>query len=101
MIILKGKYQGETIKIAFDFLSRLAVGETISTQAVSATTYSGTDASPSAIISGVATASGSIVTQTITGGVAGVIYNLVCAITTSLGQTLHISAFLAVQPDSV
>lgn len=99
--MLNGKYQGETIKETFNFLSRLSIGETILTQVVTATTYSGIDATPAAIISGVASGSGSIVTQAITAGVVGVIYTLMCTITTSLGQTLQLSAFLTVQPNSV
>ena len=99
--MLNGKYQGETVKETFNFLSRLSTGETILTQVVTATTYSGIDATPAAIISGVASSSGSIVTQAITAGVVGVIYTLMCTITTSLGQTLQLSAFLVVQPNSV
>ena len=34
-----------------------------------------------------------------TAGVLGVIYELLCIVTTSLGQTLEISAYLAIIPD--
>lgn len=84
----------------FDFTSDLAVGETISTQVVTATVYSGTDANPSAIISGVASASGAIVSQKITAGTAGVIYTLLCTITTSASQTLTIAGYLAVMTEA-
>jgi hypothetical protein len=95
---LKGIYQGETKLVPFNFSSDLASGETISTKAVTATVYSGTDASPSAVISGSATSSGAIVTQKVIGQTLGVIYELLCEITTSLGQTLRQVGLLAVIP---
>lgn len=92
------KLQGATAKYTFDFSSQLGVGVTISTQAVTAAVYSGTDASPSSIISGSATASGAVVTQAITGGTTGVVYVLTCQITTSDSQTLQLVAYLPVIP---
>lgn len=90
------KLVGATLSLVFDFISDLSPGETISTQTVAATVWSGTDGSPSAIISGSATASGSKVTQKVTAGVSGVIYQLLCTITTSLGQTLQSAGYLAI-----
>lgn len=98
-IVQPTKLLGEVATLPFDFLTSLAVGETISTKTVTATVYSGTDATPSAIVSGSATSSGSIVSQKITGGVLGVIYELLCQVTTSAGQTLQLSSYLAVVPD--
>jgi len=88
----------ETQRLQFDFISDLAEGETISTQSCACVVYSGTDASPSNVISGSATASGTVVTQLITGGTLGVIYTITCSITTSLGQTLKQSGQLAIVP---
>jgi hypothetical protein len=96
-IHLQPKVPTSVEKVVFDFISRLGVGETISTQVVAAALYSGTDATPSAMISGTATASGTKVTQTITGGLVGNIYDLTCTITTSTGQTLTLSGFLAIE----
>lgn len=93
------KLLGETVTETFDFTSRLAAAETISTQVTTATVYSGTDASPSSIISGSASSSGQKVTQKITGGTLGVTYLLLCTITTSASQTLELSAFLTIIPD--
>ena len=93
---LPSKLQGETETYQFDFSSRLAVGETISTQSCAAAVYSGTDASPSAIISGSATASGAVVSQKLTAGTVGVIYEVICTITTSAGQTLLLAGYMAV-----
>jgi hypothetical protein len=39
------------------------------------------------------------VSQKVTGGTAGNIYNLICTITTSAGQTLKISGLLAILPE--
>lgn len=99
--IFGGKRAGETRLLAFDFAPLLASGETLSTQSVAATVYTGTDASPSAIISGSASASGSVVSQKVTAGTAGNIYNLVCTVTTSAGQTLKLAGVLAILPDQV
>lgn len=96
---LDPKLLNETRSYTFDFSSRLASGETISTQVVTASVYSGVDSSPSSIISGSATASGAIVTQKITAGTVGVLYELLCQITTSAGQTLDLAGFLAIIPD--
>ena len=84
----------------FDFISSLQPGETIASQSVTASVYSGLDPNPGALVSGAASVqSVTQVWQLITGGVVGVIYELLCTITTSLGQTLSISAYQAVIPD--
>lgn len=95
------KLAGETTTLTFDFAARLGVSETISTQVTTCAVYSGTDANPSAVISGAASASGTVVSQNVTGGVVGVMYQLVCTITTSLGQTLQMSGFFTVVPDVI
>lgn len=101
MTLLPAKTSTTTQKVVFDFISQLAVGETISSQAVVATVWSGVDANPSAVVSGAATASGTKVTQTVAGGVAGTIYKLVCTIGTNASQSLQIIAYLAVVNDPV
>lgn len=90
------KIDSADIFLSFDFVSQLATGETITGATVSADLFSGTDANPSAIVSGAETVSGSIVQQLIVDGVAGVIYLLSCAVTTSLGATKTIQGYLAV-----
>lgn len=97
---LQPKASGDTRREVFDFISKLSSGETISgVPVVTCTVWSGVDASPSSVVSGYATASGAKVTQTLTGGVAGVIYKLVCTAVTSLGQTLTLTGYLAVIGD--
>lgn len=96
-VVFATKYVGETKKLTFDFLADLGVTETISTATVTAAVYSGTDATPSAIISGLASISGSVVTQTIVAGTSGVTYLLTCTATTSASQVLIITAYLTIE----
>lgn len=91
------KLSGSTEQEIFDFISRLAIGETISSATVTASVYTGVDASPSAILSGSASISGTQVTQMVTAGVVGVIYQLSCAATTSAGKILLLQGLLAVE----
>lgn len=97
-ITLEAKPSGETCTEIFDFTSRLALAETISTATVTAAVYSGTDASPSAVVSGSASISGAQVSQKLTAGTLGVTYLLTCTVTTSTSQTLSIFAFLTIVP---
>jgi hypothetical protein len=90
------KNQGTNFYAVFDFSKDLAVGETISTASVAAVVYSGTDAGVAGIILGAATVSGKQVTQTITGGVIGVTYLLICAIATSATKVRMQDGYLAV-----
>lgn len=89
---------GEIGPVTFDFTSAMTAAETISTQVVAASVYSGVDANPATLISGAATASGKVVSQTLAPSIEGNIYQLVCTITTSLGKTLKQSSYLAVVP---
>jgi len=73
---------------SFNFQDQLAVGETISSATVTAAVYSGTDASPSSLISGAASVSGATVSQVIAAGTAGVTYVLTCTAITSLSHTI-------------
>jgi len=95
------KAPNEVQTYSFDFTSRLAASETISTKVVTASVYSGTDASPESIIYGAASSSGAIVSQKIGAGVLGVTYLLVCSITTSTGQVLQLGAYLVIAPETV
>ena len=98
-VILPAKKLGETVFIAIDFISKLGVGETITGAVCTCTVYTGNDPNPSAVINGVAQVSGTIVDQLVTGGVLGTIYEILAKATTSLGQTLELSGFLAIVPD--
>ena len=97
-ISFDGKLSGETVIETFEFGARLVVGETLSTASTTAVVYSGTDSSPSSVISGSASISGTHVTQAVTGGTTGNVYLLTCAVTTSLGQTLEMQGYLTIIP---
>ena len=98
-VTLPAKKIGETVIVPFDFISKLAMGETISGAVTTATVYTGVDSNPGAIIDGTATINGTVVNQLVTGGVLGTIYSLLVAATTSLGQTLELSGYLAIVPN--
>jgi hypothetical protein len=82
------KFTTEDKPLSFDFSQMLATGETISTASCSALVIDGTDASPSSLLSGSATISGTKVYQRVHNGTAGVTYRLVMTITTSASNTL-------------
>lgn len=96
MILMEYKAPAEARRQVFDFISQLQPSETISSATVASTVWTGTDASPSSMISGAAAISGTKVTQLIVGGVAGNVYRLNCTAVTSLGQTLILTGYLPV-----
>ena len=96
LTIIPSKLSTETVNIMFNFVSSLAQGETIESQMVSSVVYSGTDSNPSAMVAGSASQANGQVIQGITGGNPGTIYDIVCRVTTSLGQALVNQGFLAV-----
>lgn len=97
--IFDPKYMGETKNYVFDFISQLALGETLDTAEVTATVYAGDDDAPEDIVNGAANISNEQVSQSFTGGVIGVTYFVVCEVTTSEDQTLRLGAYLAIQPN--
>ncbi len=80
----------------FDFLSDLAVGETISSASVAVTVFSGSDNNPNNTKSGSVSIDGSKVYQFFDNGTNGVLYLPTCTANTSLGQELQLSAYMAV-----
>lgn len=93
------KKLGEVVTIPFNFVGDLAPGETLVTPTVTAVVYTGVDAAPANIRSGNPTIVGTTINQNIRNGVVGVVYGLLCHVTTSLGQTLEMSAYCAVITD--
>lgn len=98
---LPAKLVGTNQLVIFDFLSDLAPGESISGQTVAPSVYSGTDAVPGALLSGAAIQGPTVstVSQRVVGGIVGTMYELLCTVTTSSGQTLQKVGVLAVVPD--
>lgn len=97
--ILNQKAVGETLTIEFDMLSRLKNQETVETAIVSYSVASG-DAAATLAIVGPPIVANNIVSQAISGGVAGVIYKLTCAVRTSLNNILINEANLSVRSDN-
>jgi len=100
LVILESKYAAETRNQVWDFTSRLAVGETISSATASSAVYSGATAAANPSL-GSPSISGAKVTVATGGGVLGVVYTLTCTATTSLGQVLVLAGLLTVVPDSL
>jgi hypothetical protein len=96
LLVLPSKPVGETVPVTFNFLDLLAFGESITGATVAATVFSGTDSTPDDILSGLPVKSQVDVVQIVTGGVAGVIYEITCAVTTSDSNVLVKSGRLAV-----
>jgi len=90
------KTTNETRLLTFDFSSFLGVSETITLAVASCVVWSGTDPSPVSMLSGGTSISGALVTQLVTGGLVGVLYVVQMVATTSLGQVLPISGYIAV-----
>ncbi len=91
------KGPGETATFSFGFAAALAIGETIVSAVITIAVVTRSDPSAAAMIIGSAQISGSQVLQLIANGVAGVEYELLCTITTSLGQTLQLAGNLLIQ----
>lgn len=95
-VILPSKLVAETLAQYFNFASYIEVGETISSAVTTATVYRGADLTPSGIISGAASISGTVVTQKFVAGVAGTIYVITCTATLSNGEIIALYGYLAV-----
>lgn len=81
--ITQSKNVTESIFLVADFLSDLVLNETIIGASVNVTVSSGVDATPTAMIDGAASISGSRVSQKLIAGLPGVIYSVWVAIKTS------------------
>jgi len=90
------KLTGEAPIIQVDMSSRLVVGETLLTVATVMSVFSGTDANPSALLSGAPTILNSVVSQKVVSGLPGVIYLLSISVRTSRGQILIDEVKLAI-----
>jgi hypothetical protein len=103
-VVFAPKLLNDVKTYTFDFSSLLGLGESISTATCTSVVYSGTDPSPSSLINGAAVVNSPLVSQSLTGGTLGVIYEVACIATTTgaaLPQTLNITGFLVVLPDLV
>lgn len=81
------KLTTESELFTFDFSQVLVSAETIADATCSVIVMNGTDANPSAILSGSAIITNPKVSQRITGGVSEVTYRLMMTVTTSYNNT--------------
>ena len=99
-VIISPKRVSEVIAYEFNFISSLAPTEVIQSVTASISVYAGADPAAATMIYGPASIAGSIVTQGIAYGVAGVMYFVKILAKTSFNQTLEITGYLAVEPDA-
>jgi len=92
------KRSGSTVLAAVDFTNRIPSGASISSSdAWAATVKSGTDSSPSSVLSGSASTSGTTCQQKLTAGTDGVEYYIVAQVTLSDSQVLEQLCVLKVE----
>ena len=99
-VVIPAKAANAKQDVIFDFISILAEGETLAAAVVSASVFSGTDASPESLLNGSASIDGTRVTQNIQGGQTGVIYTLLCIVGTCNSQHISLAGYLSILPDT-
>jgi len=90
------KEPGEIITLAFDFVEVVG-SQALSAPQVTISVVSGTDGSPSSMLSGSAVALGSKVTQRVIGGLAGVTYKLRAQVDAADGSRYVLAGLLPVR----
>lgn len=95
------KGPSETYPVGMDFGPVLAScvpqGQTLVSATCTITVNTGNDPTPSTVLSGVPSVSGTVAYQTVTGGLAGTTYQLLFTGTSSSGLVLQGSSILPVQ----
>lgn len=86
-MIIEQKSTDEVIPVTFPYAKEIGAA-IITARVVTVTVLEGTDATPAAILSGVAQISGSEIRQLVQNGVAGVKYKLHCLATFDDGKKL-------------
>lgn len=94
-VIFSPKLVAEQVFVPADFISRLAASETIVSAVATSSVYSGVD--PVGLTLGTPELNNTIVLTKVSGGVAGVIYEIVVTVTTSQGQILELAGYYAVE----
>jgi hypothetical protein len=95
------KLTTENELFSFDFSQVLAPTETLSTASCSVILMSGTDASPSSILYGSASITGSKASQRVYNGVSECTYRLVMTVTTSNANTFTLVGDLPIYDPSL
>lgn len=99
MSIFPSKYQAETVTVRWNFAANIPIGITISSAVVVCTVFLGIDSTPENLLSGTASATGTVVKQQLTAGNIGVTYNLTCTATLSNGKVLSQTSRQSVIPN--
>lgn len=87
----------EEDSFGFDYTDLLAVGETITSAAITIDVLYGTDPTPNAMIAGSPTIAGPIVSIKLISGIAGVLYCIHCLATCSSGLKKELKGDLYVK----
>lgn len=95
-VVNPAKTPDSIITIQFNFISELINGASISGATLNVEVLSGVDASPENILDGSYTTANGIVSQKITGGIPGVIYQVTCFATLSNGNLPAIQTKIAI-----
>lgn len=95
-VVNPSKTPGSIITIQFNFISELINGASVSGATIDVEVLSGTDPAPGDILDGSYTTASGIVSQKITGGVLGVIYQVTCFATLSNGNLPAIQTKIAI-----
>jgi hypothetical protein len=96
VVLVPAKRSDATVPVEFPFADQLEFGETIAGQVVTCQVFTGDDSAPENVLSGPPTLSDTTVSQIVTGGVPGVIYQLVAIVTTSNSNMYTKGARLAI-----
>lgn len=96
VVIVPPKRSNGQVPVNFPFGDQLEFGESISGQVVTAVVFSGIDPNPENILFGSPTMANNTVQQVITGGLPGVIYQLVAMATTSNANMYSKGARIAI-----
>ena len=94
------KYTTESELFSFDFNPILQPNETLSSATCTAITIQGTDANPSAILSGSPTINLGKATQRVIGGIADNTYRLIMTCVTNQGNTYTVTGDIPVYSPS-
>jgi len=95
-VIFAAKPLTEDVERTFDFTSILEEGEELAAATVEVSVFSGTDASPSAILAGDPVVDSPRVTQAFQAGVLGTTYTVLCFAGTCNDQLHSLAAYLSV-----
>lgn len=98
---LDPKRQAESVALPFDFSSKTQSGDVLSAPVVTCTVWSGVDANPAAVLTGVNTIAGLQVNAGVQNGVVGVLYLIAVKVTASLSGLLELDGILAVLPQGL